>query len=71
MIFDDGKLVIFDYDTDSIITKWDFEFSQCTLDSNVGFIKYFYYMKPGDILWNGEALISENCQYKLILQQGD
>ena len=28
-------------------------------------------MKPGDVLWNGEALVSQNCQYKLILNNGD
>eukprot|EP01083_Nonionella_stella_P187047 686351_1 len=27
-------------------------------------------MKPGDVLWNGEALISKDCQYKLMLSNG-
>ena len=28
-------------------------------------------MKPDDVLWNGEALISENCQYKLVFSGGN
>ena len=71
MMFDSGKLAIFDYDTNTIINQHDFQFSTCTLDQNIGFIKYHYFMKPGDILWNGEALISQNCQYKLILLNGN
>ena len=71
MIFDQGKLILFDYDDDEIVKQFDYIVSECKLDETIGFIKYHHFMKPGDILWNGEVLISQNCQYKLILTGGD
>merc|ERR1711971_789887 len=70
MVFDGGKAALIDYETDSIVEQIDLDFALCTLDKNVGFIKYFSFMQPGDVLWNGEALISENCEFKLMLKEG-
>eukprot|EP01084_Bolivina_argentea_P079578 144327_1 len=71
MIFDGGKLALFDYENNELVKQFDFEFAECQLNEDIGFIKYFHFMKPNDILWNGEVLISANCQYKLMLSKGD
>ncbi len=34
-------------------------------------MKYFYFMKPGDILYDNEALISENCLFTLIVKNAN
>eukprot|EP01083_Nonionella_stella_P094601 265480_1 len=74
MIFDVGKLLLIDHDEGEIVQVIDFDFAECDAYINTtsvfAAIKYFYAMKPGDILWNGEALISSNCDYKLILNDG-
>eukprot|EP01083_Nonionella_stella_P201669 737581_1 len=77
LIFDSGKLALIDEDENQIIKQFDFEKADCVPNATTTFgelqIKYFYYMKPlkpEDILWNGEALISTNCDYKLALLNG-
>eukprot|EP01084_Bolivina_argentea_P207042 353342_1 len=71
LIFDEGKLILFEYETNEIVKQFDFDFAECTLDEDIGHIEYHYFMKIDDTLWNGEALISQNCQYKLIFSNGD
>eukprot|EP01084_Bolivina_argentea_P050146 92211_1 len=70
MVFDSSKLTIFDHESNTILQQLDFDVAKCTLSESDEIIKYFYYMKPGDILFNGEALISANCEYMLILRNG-
>eukprot|EP01083_Nonionella_stella_P277433 943139_1 len=73
LVFDEGKLLLIDHDEDVIIQQFSFEHANCStaMDPSMAVIKYFYFMKPGDILWNGQALVSTNCQYKLVLRNGN
>eukprot|EP01084_Bolivina_argentea_P250273 419260_1 len=67
MIFDSGKLALIDHNNNKIVKQFDFDFKQCNQSIGSYYMKYFYFMKPGDILYDNEALISENCLFTLIV----
>ena len=67
MIIDSFKLALIDSDTNNILKTFSFDnasnFDNIRPSNDGTEYKYIYYMKIGDILYNGEALISESCQY--------